>query len=361
MMASAGAMAGEGIHPTPRDRAALLIFVWAALVLVALTPFAAGLLGATVLYVAFARPNAWLARHFPSAVAAALTVIMSLLLIALAVAWLVGLTVEQAPGALHSLRDGPLIARLAQLHIGSADIGAEIAKTSGAIGSWLSDGLFTFAGGAASAALNLIIAYSGFYYMLRSEGQWAVCRSYIPFSAHTADALRDRFVGVTRAMLLGTTLVAVVQGSIVGVGFAIVGLPNPLVWGTIAVLASLVPLFGSTLVWGPAVLALLSQGQTRSAIVLLIIGGGIASNIDNVLRPLVYKRVGHLHPMITLLGAFVGVRSLGLLGILFGPLALAYLFELLRVFRLEYESPAPVIAASPPVATVTARSVTAPA
>ena len=360
-MASTGAMAGEGVHPTPRDRAALLIFVWAALVLVALTPFVTGLLGATVLYVAFVRPHAWLARHFPSAVAATLTLIMSLLLIALAVGWVVGLTVEQAPRALNGLRDGALITRLAQLHFGSADIGAAIAKTSGATGAWLSDRLFTFAGGAASAALNLLIAFSGFYYMLRSEGQWAVCRSYIPFSAKTSDALRDRFVGVTRAMLLGTALVAVVQGSIVGVAFAIVRLPDPMVWGTIAVLASLVPLFGSSLVWAPAVLVLLSQGQTRSAIVLLILGGGVASNIDNFLRPLVYKRVGNLHPMITLMGALIGVRSLGLLGMLFGPLATAYLFELLHFYRLEYESPASVVVSSAPVATVTARSITAPA
>ena len=92
-------------------------------------------------------------------------------------------------------------------------------------------------------------------------------------------------------------------------------------------------------------IVLLSQGRTQSAMVLLVIGAGIAGNIDNIIRPLVYRRVGNLHPMITLVGAFVGVRYLGVLGMLFGPLSIAYLFELLRFYREEYESSADVDAA----------------
>ena len=331
----------EGVlHPTPRERAGLLILVWAGALLVALAPFISGLLGAAVLYVVFARPNAWLARKFSSGTAATLTLIVSLLLLVLGLVWVVGLTIEQAPDALNGLRQGGFIAQIEQLHIGSVQVGAELAKASGAVSSWLATALFSFAGGAAAVALNLVIAFSGVYYMLSSRGQWAVFRTYIPFSAQAADALRDRFVGVTQAMLLGTLLVALAQGSIVGVGFAIVGLPNPLFWGMVAVFASMIPLVGSTLVWGPGVLVLLAQGRTESAIVLLVIGGGIAGNIDNVvIRPLVYRRVGNLHPMITLVGAFLGVKYLGLLGLLFGPLSIAYLFELLQLYREEYESP----------------------
>jgi hypothetical protein len=130
--------------------------------------------------------------------------------------------------------------------------------------------------------------------MLSSRGQWAAFRTYIPFSAKTADTLRDRFMSVTQAMLL-------------------------------------------------------------------VIGAGVAGNIDNIIRPLVYRRVGNLHPMITLVGAFLGVRYLGILGMLFGPLFIAYLFELVHFYREEYESPTPVAVAPPPVATVTARPITASA
>lgn len=346
------------LHPTPRERAGLLILIWAGALLVALTPFVTGLLGALVLYVVFERPNAWLARKFSSGVAATLTLIISSLAVVLALVWVVGLTMQQAPDALKRLRDGAFISQLAQLHIGTVQVGAEIAKASDAISSWVSSALFSFAGGAASVALNLVIALCGVNYMLSSRGNWAVFRTYIPFSAKTADTLRDRFISVTQAMLLGTVLVAVVQGTIVGLGFAIVKLPNPMFWGMIAVLASIVPLVGSTLVWGPAVLVLLTQGQTQSAILLFVIGSGVAGNIDNIIRPVVYRRVGNLHPMITLVGAFLGLRYLGVLGMLFGPLAIAYFFELLHFYREEYEPPAPV-AAAPSAVAVTARPITA--
>jgi predicted PurR-regulated permease PerM len=68
----------------------------------------------------------------------------------------------------------------------------------------------------------------------------------------------------------------------------------------------------------------------------LVIGAGIASNVDNLIRPIVYWRVSNIHPMITLVGAFAGVRYFGVLGILLGPLAIAYLFELLRAYRQEH-------------------------
>jgi predicted PurR-regulated permease PerM len=104
------------------------------------------------------------------------------------------------------------------------------------------------------------------------------------------------------------------------------------------------PVLGSGLVWLPATLILVARGRYGGALVLLVIGAGIASNIDNIVRPLIYKRVSNIHPMITLVGAFAGVRYFGLLGILLGPLAIAYLFELLQAYREEYgvSSSAPV-------------------
>jgi len=342
------------LHPTPGERAGLLILVWAGALLVALTPFVTGLLGAAVLYVAFVQPHAWLARKLSSRGAATATIILSLLVVVLALVSVIMLTVEQASDALNRLGSGALMSRITQLQIGSVQVGTELTRASSEITSWIVAHLFSFAGGTAAVALNIIIAFSGAYYLLTADGQWAVARTYIPFSAATADTMRERFVRVTQAMLRGTLLVATVQGTIVGIGFAVAKLPNPLFWGVMAVLASMVPLVGSTLVWGPAVLVLLAQGHTQSAIVLLVIGSGIAGNIDNVIRPLVYRRVGNLHPMITLLGAFLGIRYLGVLGMLFGPLAIAYLFELLRFYRAEYEPEAPVAVAPSTAATLTA-------
>jgi predicted PurR-regulated permease PerM len=250
---------------TPRDRAVALITVLAAGITIALTPFLSGLLGAAVLYVIFAHPYRWLARFMRPGLAAAIILVAALIVLALPITWLIGLVIGEAPDALRRLQGSDLLARVSQLHGGQLDIGAEIAKSSGTLISWVSSHLVAFAGGATSAALNIVIAFFGLYYILLSGNQiWAQARTYIPFSAATADALRDRFFGVTAATL------------------------------------------------------------------------GVTGNVDNLIRPYVYKRVSNIHPMITLVGAFAGVRYFGLLGLVLGPLAIAYLFELLRFYREEY-------------------------
>ena len=324
---------------TSRERAGLLILALAVGILFAVAPFLSGLLGAAVLYVVFIHLYRWLERSMRPAFAAAITLVVALLIVALPLAWLIAVVVAQAPDALRTLQSNAVFSRLAELRVGDFDIGAEAAKASGTIATWLSARLFSFVGSATSAVLNLVIAFFGLYYMLRSDrNTWRLIQPYIPFSPATADALRDRFVSVTEATLVGTMSIAVIQGTLVGAGFWIVGLTNPFFWGTVTAIASILPVLGTALVWLPAVLVLLVENRFGAAITMLVIGGGVASNIDNLIRPLIYRRVSHIHPMITLVGAFAGVKLFGLLGVLLGPLAIAYLFELLHFYRQEYSA-----------------------
>ncbi|MEO8561335.1 MAG: AI-2E family transporter [bacterium] len=322
---------------SPRDRAALLILALGIAIVVALSPFLSGLLGTAVLYVMFVPLYRRLERSMRSGPAATITLVVALVVIGLPLVWLLGMVIGQAPDALRGVQGSSLFARIASLRIGTVQVGSELAKASGSIVSWLSGQLFAFVGGATSAALNLVIAFFGLYYMLRSGvAVWMTARPYIPFSPSTADSLRDRFVSVTEATLLGTGLVAVMQGALVGLGFWLVGLPSPLFWGTVTAFASILPVFGSALVWLPGVVVLILEDRYGAAVGLAVIGGGLASNLDNLVRPLVYKRVSDIHPMITLIGAFAGVNYFGLLGVLLGPLAITYLFELLEFFRVDY-------------------------
>jgi predicted PurR-regulated permease PerM len=324
---------------TPRDRAGFLILLLAVGIVVALSPFLSGLVGAAVLYVVFQNPYRRLERVMKPGLAAAIILVAALLVIAVPLIWVITVVFAQAPDALQSLQNSSAFARAGELRVGDVDLGAELAKASGTIISWVSARFFSLVGSATAAVLNIVIAFFGLYYLLRSEGHsWDTIRRYIPFSAPTADALRDRFFSVTEATLLGTVLVAVIQGGLVGVGFWIVGLRNPLFWGTVTAFASVLPVLGSALVWFPAVLVLIAQSRYGPAVTMVVIGAGIASNIDNLIRPLVYRRVSNIHPMITLIGAFAGVKYFGLLGLLLGPLAIAYLFELLHFYRQEYSN-----------------------
>jgi len=332
---------------SPRDRAGLLILVLGVAILVALIPFLSGLLGAAILYVIFVGPYHRMARVMPDGLASALTLIIAIIVIALPLTWLVGVLIDRVPDALKSLQSGTLLNRLAGMRVGGIHVGAKIAEASGTVVQWASAQAIGFLGGAASASLNLVIAFFGLYYMLHSGATlWSGFHGYVPFSSGTADALRLHFYRVTQATLLGTVATAIAQGTLIGLAFLIVGLPDPLVWGSMAAFASILPVLGTGLVWMPAVIVLAFQQRYGAMVVMLIIGWLLASNIDNVIRPMVYRKVSNIHPMVTLVGAFAGIKYFGLPGLLLGPLAIAYFFELMRFYKLEYGQAAPLDAAA---------------
>ena len=96
-------------------------------------------------------------------------------------------------------------------------------------------------------------------------------------------------------------------------------------------------------------MSLALEGQYGRAIGLALWGVIVVGNVDNVIRPMVFRRWAKIHPFITIIGAFAGIQYFGLLGLLIGPLAISYFFELIRMYRAEYledEDAAEEIAAS---------------
>ena len=325
---------------TPRTWAALLILLLVVGVFAAIAPLAAGLLAALALYVIVEGPYEWLARRMWPGIAAGIIIVAALVLVIGPLAWLAMTLIDRAPGAVRTVLASSALQRVGELRIGGVSVGTEVAKMSGTIIGSLSGQLAWLLGTATSVTVNVVIALSGLYYLLRSSpGTWESVREYIPFSARTADVLRDRFVNATQATMLGTGVSAVVQGALIGLGFAITGLPEPVFWGIVAMFAATVPVIGSTLVWFPGVLVLAFQRQYGAAAGLFVISSVVAGNMEHFVRPLVNRRKSAIHPMITLVGMLAGIRCFGFIGILLGPLAILYLFELLRFYREEYVRP----------------------
>jgi predicted PurR-regulated permease PerM len=333
-MISAGAIASR------RLVAGAFVIALGVAIVIAGMPFLMGLIGGPLLTVMFSPVHRRLVRHISPSKAAAVVVFLSVVAVGLPAALIVTLVVNEAPAALTGPGTQQLIAKLAALRFGDIVVGPALADASSDIVRWLSHQLVVVAGGAARATVNLLIAFVGFYYLLLSgDAAWKRAVRFVPFSSATIQRLRERFVAVTQAMLLGVALTALAQGTVVGVAFAAVGLERPLLWGVVTGFASVLPIFGSSMVWFPGVVVLLLEHRTTNAIVLAAIGLLVASQIDNVIRPVVYRRASGLHPLLTIVGAFLGLRYFGLLGVLIGPLALAYFFELVEAFEREYLVP----------------------
>ncbi|HEX6368980.1 MAG TPA: AI-2E family transporter [Longimicrobium sp.] len=319
---------------TRRQQAGFLVALLGVALAVALAPFATGLLGIVVLYVICAPAHRRLSRSIPPRASAVIVLTIALVLVLLPLAVMVGVIVAEAPEAIEVLRANT--DRLSSLRVGGMDVGAQLASAGGTAAAWVSEQAIGFFGGAARSLLSLVIAFFGLYYLLLYPGVvWNSVRDYVPFSDPNADTLRARFFSVTQATLVGTALTALLQGTMVGVAFWVLGLPAPLFWGVITGLVSVLPMLGSALVWVPGMVVLGMDGRWGAMLALGIVGF-LAGSADNVVRMVVFKKVSNIHPLATLVGAFAGLKLFGLLGVLLGPLAIAYFFELLKMYRAEY-------------------------
>jgi predicted PurR-regulated permease PerM len=304
------------------------------IVTVLLFPYVTGLIGAGVAYVV-ARPVVrWIRPTRWRRVVAAAVVFALFAVIVLPGAWLLAELVAQVPDAARLFQRNPGVERLMTLQLGDVKLGHYLGLASSEIIAWSSRQTMTAIAGVVNAALNLAIAMFGAYYLLISATPlWEQTRASLPFAPSTSESLRIRFHLTTEAMLLGVVLTGVAQGTLVGVTFALLRVPQPLLWGAVTAFASVLPMFGSAIVWLPATLVLAAQGRPEAAVGLALLGLVVISNVDNALRLVVYRRVSQIHPMVTLVGAFAGVRAFGLAGVLIGPLILSYLIELFKLWR----------------------------
>lgn len=320
-----------------RNRGAFLIFVLGMGLVYALWPFSTGLVGAPVLYVVFSPVYRWLAREMRPGLAAGLVVLLGVILVLGPGVSLLGIIAGEAQDMARGVIRSPLLARLRELRIGPYDVGAQIEAIGSSIVAWIGSSALGLIGTATRLGIQLTIAFFGLYYLLLApQMAWKQVQPFIPFSRHNAELLRTRFRDVTISTLIGTGLTATVQGLLVGLAFWAAGIQNAVFWGVVTIVLAILPVVGSGLVWGPGALALALEGQYGRAIGLAVWGVIVVGNVDNVIRPMVFRRWAQIHPFITIIGAFAGIQYFGLLGLLVGPLAISYFFELIRMYRAEY-------------------------
>jgi len=181
--------------------------------------------------------------------------------------------------------------------------------------------------------VHLFILLFALFFMFR-DGEIIVrgMRHLLPFDEEIqTDMLRESrdliFASVAVALLI-----AAIQGVLGALAFVIVGIPTPIFWGVLIAFFSMVPVFGSALIWAPAALWLGFQGHWGKALVILAICGGVAAIADNVVRPLLLRNRTHLNELLLFISVLGGLGAFGLLGLVVGPTIVAAAMGVFRVY-----------------------------
>lgn len=191
--------------------------------------------------------------------------------------------------------------------------------------------------------LTLFIA---FFMFMQGDDFIAAIKGLSPLDpAHNDEILRET-ENTIKATLWGTVIVAFAQGTLGGIGFLIFGLSQPAFWGTVMIPASVIPVIGSTIIWGPAAIYLLFTGHAMKGIGLILWGGVVVSIIDNVLKPILVKGSSETPSIFILFSILGGLTYFGMIGFILGPLILSFLLSLLRIYQKTILAP-PALAPAP--------------
>jgi predicted PurR-regulated permease PerM len=170
----------------------------------------------------------------------------------------------------------------------------------------------------------------------------------LPLGDRRERHLLERFAAVSRATIKGTLVVGIVQGTIGGIAFAVLGIAAPVLWGVVMALLSILPAVGTALVWLPAAIALIFNGQIVGGIVLIAIGVLVIGSVDNVLRPVLVGRDTRMPDYLILLSTLGGLAAFGLAGIIIGPIIAAFFLSVWAMAEQEFSSEQANASAPPP-------------
>jgi predicted PurR-regulated permease PerM len=176
-----------------------------------------------------------------------------------------------------------------------------------------------------------------FFFLSDGDAMLARARNLIPMEDAYKDRLFKQLGGVTRAIVFGTSLTALLQGLVLGIGFSIASLPSPVVFGVVGALIAMLPLGGTAIVWIPATLWLFFDGRWGFGIFMLL-WGVMLSVLDNVLKPLLISGRAPISTLVVFVGVLGGIEAFGAIGIIAGPVVLSLVIALIE-FAEEGRSP----------------------
>jgi predicted PurR-regulated permease PerM len=175
-----------------------------------------------------------------------------------------------------------------------------------------------------------------YYFFLDGRRLYAEAVRLVPLDKRYIQHFSREFTDVAHAIVYGNTVTAFVQGAVGLVGLMLVRVPHAGVWGAAMVIAALVPVVGTALVWLPISVLLLMSGKTSEALFLAAWGALVVGTVDNFIRPRLCGSRMALHPLLVFLSMFGGVAVFGMMGMLVGPLIAALFMAMVRIYRRDF-------------------------
>lgn len=192
-----------------------------------------------------------------------------------------------------------------------------------------------------NTAFNMFVNFSTlffvlFFMLINAQKLESILLDYIPLRTKNKQIIVTETKNIVTSYAVGIPILALTQGFCAYIGYVIFGINDPMLWGFITCVSSVIPFVGSGLIWIPLVVYLYAGGETSNAITLAIYCAVVVLNVDNVLRLFLLKAFANIHPLITLFGVITGLKLFGFIGLIFGPLLVSYFLLMIKIYSNEF-------------------------
>lgn len=303
-------------------------------------PFLGGILGAFTIYVLIRKQMFYLTekKKWNKGLSAGVLLAEVILIFLIPFALAVWMFIVQIQG--FDVDTGALITQIEQLLdlikertsfdiLDKKNLGSLIA-TLPKIGQYLMSGISGF-------VINIVMLVLILYFMLISGRKMEqYIYEILPFNKHNKIEVLSEINLLVKANALGVPLLAVIQGVVAFIGYIIFGVPNPVIFAFLTCFATIIPLLGTGLIWFPLAAYLALHGDWINAIGLVAYSLIILTNIDNLIRFMLQKKLANTHPLVTIFGVIIGLSLFGFMGVIFGPILLSAFMLCFNILKTEY-------------------------
>ncbi|MBK8142013.1 MAG: AI-2E family transporter [Chitinophagaceae bacterium] len=185
--------------------------------------------------------------------------------------------------------------------------------------------------------VNLALLLFVLYYMLvHGKEMESYLGRVIPLKQTNIDLFASETKRIVKASALGIPIISIIQGLTATAGYIIFDVNEFVLWGFLTGIFAFFPVVGTMIIWVPLVIYMYASGNTWNATGLLLFSVIVTGNVDYLARITLLKKLGNIHPMVTVLGVIVGLGLFGFIGLIFGPLLVNYIILLFRIYTNEF-------------------------
>lgn len=317
-----------------------IIVLLGLLLFLELYTFLPALLGAITLYIVMRK---WMfhltiKRKWPKALAAGLLMFLSLIVILLPIGILINMLSSKITFAIqHSNELVDALKKVVADMEKRFNIEIVSDENINKLGNIIASGLPKLLSATFNTLGTIFFMYFILYFMLvNGKAMESNIYEHIPLKDENVEKLGKEVRNMVLSNAVGIPVIAFLQGVVALIGYFIIGIKEPWFWFVVTCITAMLPVVGAALAYVPLAIIFFANNQTWQGVFMLIYGFGVIGTVDNIFRFTLAKKIGNVHPLVTVFGVIIGLSLFGFIGLIFGPLLISLFLLLLKIYSSEF-------------------------